>query len=53
MVAARKTFFVLLVMLLAPMASAIDSSQSPEEEFWIEHLQIGIQWKLQIQSNRL
>ena len=30
MVAARKAFFVLVVMLLAPMASAIDSSQSSE-----------------------
>ena len=32
MVAARKAFFVLVVMLLAPMASAIDSSQSSEND---------------------
>ena len=32
MVAARKAFFVLVVMLLAPMASAIDSSQSSEDD---------------------
>tara|TARA_B110000444_G_scaffold157504_2_gene147267 strand:- start:3333 stop:8111 length:4779 start_codon:yes stop_codon:yes gene_type:complete len=31
MVAARKAFFVLVVMLLSPMASAVDSSQPAEE----------------------
>ena len=32
MVAARKAFFVLVVMLLSPMASAVDSSQPAEED---------------------
>ena len=32
MVAARRTFFILTVMLLAPFASAVDNPQSPETE---------------------
>ena len=32
MVAARKAFFVLVVMLLSPMASAVDSSQPADED---------------------